>query len=197
MITRVDNETVLVRAPRSVRPIRGQVVAALAATAAIAGCGSSSARPSTTSTVAAQTTAGRHHSADPAQHASSKHARKDGHTGRSTSSQKRSGTAAHGTVRAKASTRPPVQAKQPAISAGAVTRSLSGTGNQSIGTLSEKSTVVLEWSTTSPPIQIFNTHGFMLVNSSSATGRIRLTRGDYTGLRVAAKGHWTIEVRAA
>jgi hypothetical protein len=90
-----------------------------------------------------------------------------------------------------------IHAAPPAISAGPVTATLAGIGNQAIETLSEKTTVVLQWSITAGSIQIFNTRGFVLVDSNALTGRVRLARGLYKGLRVAAKGHWTVEVRAA
>ncbi len=111
------------------------------------------------------------------------------------SSKKHSRSVAH-VVPAKTAARPVIRARRPA-SAGAVIGTLKGTGDQPIGTLSEKSTVVLEWSTAAGSIQIFNTHGFLLVNSSARTGTVRLARGDYKGLRVAAEGHWTIRLRAA
>ena len=76
-------------------------------------------------------------------------------------------------------------------------RSLSGVGDQAIGTLSEKATVVLQWSTTKPPIQIFNPHGFLIVNSDSLTGTVKLARGEYKGLRVASKGSWKIRIHAS
>jgi hypothetical protein len=87
--------------------------------------------------------------------------------------------------------------KPPVIKAGALIQTLAGNGDRAIANLSEKTTVVLEWQTSTPPIQIFNKHGFVLVNSPSATGEVRLARGKYTGLRVATKGAWTLEIRAS
>jgi hypothetical protein len=95
----------------------------------------------------------------------------------------RSGGRAHGTV--------------PVIGAGRVIRSLSGTGNRRIGSLSEKTAIVLEWRTAGRAIQLFTVRGFVLVDSHAATGRVRLARGDYPVLRVATRGSWTVQLRAA
>jgi len=175
------------RPPRSHLPVCGRLGAALAAAIVLAGCGSSGTSSSSSSTVARQPVGSQKHSVADPHDARSKHARNGTQAVPSTSSTKHSQSVA----------RPAVRSKSPVISAGAVTRSLSGTGDRAIGALSEKSTVVLEWSTTTPPIQVFALHGFLLVNSNSATGRVRLARGEYKGLRVATKGHWTIQVRAS
>lgn len=149
----------------------------------------------TTATGAGQTTTSR--AAIPAHHARVTHvAGKASRTASVESSKKHSRSVAH-VVPAKTAARPVIRARRPAISAGAVIGTLKGTGDQPIGTLSEKSTVVLEWSTAAGSIQIFNTHGFLLVNSSARTGMVRLARGDYKGLRVAAESHWTIRLRVA
>lgn len=189
--------TQAVAAPKSSPslPIRGRGAAALTVIVALAGCGSSGSSSSTTATVAGQTTA--NHAATPAHHDRVPHAAsKASRTAPAKSSKKHSQSVAHVVV-VKTVARPVIHAKQPVISAGVVTSTLTGTGKQAIGTLSEKTTVVLQWSTTAGPIQIFGTHGFLLVNSNATTGRVRLARGDYKGLRVAAKGHWTIQVRAS
>jgi hypothetical protein len=78
-----------------------------------------------------------------------------------------------------------------------VIRSISGTGNEAIGSLSEKTAIVIEWNTAKPQLQIFTNHGFLLVDSRARVGRVRLARGDYASLRVAAKGHWTIQLHTA
>ena len=87
--------------------------------------------------------------------------------------------------------------KPPVIQAGALIAGLSGSGSEAIGALSEKTSVVLEWRTAAPPIQIFNAHGFLLVNSNLPNGRIRLARGQYRGMHVGAKGPWTIKIHAS
>lgn len=176
-------------------PIRGRAAAALTIAVVLAGCGSSGTPSSTTATVARRATAS--HAAAAAHHPRAPRAAgKVSQTAPAKRSQKRSKAVAHG-VAAKPIARPVIHAAPPAISAGPVTATLAGIGNQAIETLSEKTTVVLQWSITAGSIQIFNTRGFVLVDSNALTGRVRLARGLYKGLRVAAKGHWTVEVRAA
>ncbi len=193
-------QTVAAPKSRPDLPIRGRAAAALTVAVVLAGCGSSGMSSSTTATVARQTTARQttaSHSPTPARHASVTHATgKASKTAPPKRSEKHSQAVAH-VVGAKTVARPASHAKQPVISAGVVTGTLTGTGNQPIETLSEKTTVVLQWSTTAGTFQIFNTHGFVLVDSNATTGRVRLARGDYKGLRVAAKGHWTIQLRAS
>ncbi len=84
----------------------------------------------------------------------------------------------------------------PEIPAGPVLKTLSGTGDAALGLLSEKTAVVLQWNTASPAIEIFTAQGFRLVASPASSGRVRLTPGEYRGLRVATKGPWTIQLRA-
>lgn len=84
-----------------------------------------------------------------------------------------------------------------AIPAGRVVDSFTGRGSRAIGSLAEKSTVVLEWRTSAPEIQIFTVQGFLLVDSHLSRGRVRLARGRYRELRVAAAGPWTIRLHAA
>jgi hypothetical protein len=85
----------------------------------------------------------------------------------------------------------------PVIAAGRVIRSFSGVGDRRIGTLSERAAVVLEWRTAGRAIELFSVRGFVLVDSHAATGRVRLARGGYPALRVATRGPWTVELRAA
>jgi hypothetical protein len=87
--------------------------------------------------------------------------------------------------------------KRVVIKTGPVIRSLFGNGDKAIGTLTATTAVVLEWSTTKTPIQIFNGHGFVLVNSSSGAGQVGLARGKYTDMHVATKGRWTITLHAS
>jgi len=87
-------------------------------------------------------------------------------------------------------------ATAPVIPAGRLLRTISGTGSRAIGSLSEKTAIVLQWSTAGPAIQILTGHGFLLVDGQPG-GRIRLARGDYPALKVAAHGPWTIQLRAA
>ena len=82
------------------------------------------------------------------------------------------------------------------IPAGPLLRAFAGTGNTSIGTLSEKSTVVLEWTTTKAPIQVFTSRGFLIISSHTRSGRVRLAHDRYPGVHVATKGQWTIQLHA-
>ncbi len=84
----------------------------------------------------------------------------------------------------------------PDIPAGPVLKTFSGTGDAALGMLSETTAIVLQWSTASPAIQIFTAQGFRLVSSPMSSGRVRLTRGKYPGLRIATKGPWKIQLRA-
>ena len=87
--------------------------------------------------------------------------------------------------------------KPPLIQAGPLVGGFSGTGSKAIGALSEKTSVVLEWRTATPPMQIFNSRGFLLVNSNLPSGRVRLASGEYRNLHVGAKGPWTIKIHAS
>jgi len=55
---------------------------------------------------------------------------------------------------------------------------------------------LLVWSADHPRIQIFTSKGFMLVNSSSPTGTVRLSRGTYRGVRVSSPARWSVELRS-
>jgi hypothetical protein len=83
------------------------------------------------------------------------------------------------------------------IPGGPVSRDFSGTGSMAIGSVSESRTVVLQWIATKAPMQIFDAHGFLLVNSTLPNGEVRLSRGVYKSLHVAAKGSWNIQIHAA
>ena len=87
--------------------------------------------------------------------------------------------------------------KPPAIPAGPLVSGFSGAGNQAIGSISEKKSVVIEWNAASPPIQIFNAHGVLLLNSDLPSGRVRLASGDYRNLHVGSKGPWRIQIHAS
>jgi hypothetical protein len=89
------------------------------------------------------------------------------------------------------------RSKPPVIAAGPLLATVSGTGSEAIGALTEKTSVVLEWKTTSPPMQIFNGHGFLLLVSNLPSGKVRLAKGHYGDLHVGAKGPWTIQVHAS
>ena len=179
---------------------KGQLVALFAAATLAAGCGSSGQHSSVTRvtthpespaqatvTTSPAVTTGSAHSG-----ASAAHARKASTV---IDSRGRAG-AASATVspRRPAIITPP---KPPSIKAGPLVAGLSGSGSQAIGALSEKTSVVLEWRTATPPLQIFNSHGLLLVNSNLPSGMIRLASGQYRDLHVGAKGPWTIKIHAS
>jgi hypothetical protein len=85
----------------------------------------------------------------------------------------------------------------PQIAAGAVIRSISGTGVQKVGSLSQARTIVLEWQVAKPPFQLLLPNGFLLVSSQARTGRVRLLPGKYPVVRVVTNGRWTLALRAA
>lgn len=178
--------TTITRMPPSRRPIRGRVAAALTAAVLLAGCGSSATPSSTTSTTTKHPAPRKIYTYPPAK-AHRPGVRHVGHHAKAVTS-----TLTTSTPHAKPSPPPP----KPVTGVGAPA-SLSGNGDQPLPTLLEKTTVVLEYSTSKPPLQIFNLRGFLLVNSSSSTGTVRLTRGTYAGLHVSTKGHWTIKIRAS
>jgi hypothetical protein len=160
------------------------LVAALAAGSLIAGCGSSStpSTPTATPVKTSTTTAAK------PKHAGKPHAPAHGHKA----------PAKHAPAKPKPKPKPVIKVpKRQVVVAGGLLKTLSGTGNAAIGSLDEKTAVVLEWSTTAAPIEIFNSHGFFLVNSHSPTGKVRLSAGKYTNLHVSTKGHWTIELHAS
>jgi hypothetical protein len=97
------------------------------------------------------------------------------------------------TARARAQRRP----RPPVIRAGRTIRSFSGTGNQAVGSLAEKSSIVLQWRTSGQRFQVFTARGFLLLDTHAATGRLRLARGEYSKLRVASPAGWTLLLRAS
>lgn len=76
-------------------------------------------------------------------------------------------------------------------------RIITGTRDASIGTLAEGTSVVLAWTATEAPIQIFTATGNLLLSSHARSGSIRLAEGRYRGLRVASPGAWTLRLHAA
>jgi hypothetical protein len=76
-------------------------------------------------------------------------------------------------------------------------RIFTGTGNANIGSLAERTSVSLVWTASEGPIQIFTSHGNLLLSSHARNGTIRLTEGQYPGLRVASPGAWTLRLGAA
>jgi hypothetical protein len=143
-----------------------------------------------------------------------------GHTGSSVASQTTaaSATAASGASTTDTSTAPSVKTSgaqptpttatpsgaastpgQPAPPSpgGQVLRRFAGYGNGRLGTLVVHARSVLVWNARHPGIQIFTSNGFMLVNSRSPTGAVRLSRGTYRRVRVSSAAHWSVELRSA
>jgi hypothetical protein len=81
------------------------------------------------------------------------------------------------------------------IAGGRLLRRFAGSGNTRLGTIVVGSSEVLAWRIQRPPVQIFTANRFILVNSHASTGDVRLSRGTYPGVRIAAKAAWTIELR--
>ncbi|MGO9788056.1 MAG: hypothetical protein ACLP8S_00630 [Solirubrobacteraceae bacterium] len=115
--------------------------------------------------------------------------------GRATTSNHQHGSTTRLSPRTRRSTYV-VASRPPVIPAGALIGSFSGTGNQTIGSVSEQRTIVIEWTADKAPIQVFTSKGFLLVDSRTQTGRIRLARGDYQDLHVATRGAWTLQLHA-
>jgi hypothetical protein len=115
--------------------------------------------------------------------------------------------AQHATTAASAPAPAPLQAgaartpiaapRPPVISAGPRLKTFSGTGAREIGSLSEKTAIVLQWSTSAPRFQLFTAHGVILLDSHTRTGRIRLAPGSYSRLHVASPASWTLLLRAS
>jgi hypothetical protein len=95
----------------------------------------------------------------------------------------------------KASTSPSTSKNVAPTPGGRLLRHFAGSGNTGLGTLVIRSRAVLSWNAARPPIQIFTARGFLLVSSHAASGSVQLSRGTYTGMRVATHAGWTIELR--
>jgi hypothetical protein len=78
---------------------------------------------------------------------------------------------------------------------GHLLRSYAGSGNARLGTIVVSSPAVLVWRAQHPAIQIFTEQGFILVSSHASGGSVELTRGSFSGTRVATRGAWSIELR--
>jgi hypothetical protein len=76
-------------------------------------------------------------------------------------------------------------------------RQFAGEGNGRLGTIVVRAQTRLVWNTQHPGVQIFTSNEFMLVNSRSTSGAVRLSRGTYRGVRVSAAGRWSVELRSA
>ena len=94
--------------------------------------------------------------------------------------------------------RAPIAApRPPVISAGRTIRSFSGAGGREIGSLSENTPIVLQWSAAGSHFQLFTARGVILLDSHARAGRIRLAPGSYSRLHVASPASWTLLLRAS
>jgi hypothetical protein len=181
--------------------LKCQLVALFATATLAAGCGSSGQHSSVTGAVtthpesAAQATV----TTGAAVTASAAHSGASAAHARGASTVIAPGGRAGGASATISSRRPAIVTppEPPSIKAGPLVAGLSGSGSEAIGPLSEKTSVVLEWRTATPPLQIFNSHGLLLVNSNLPSGMIRLASGQYRDLHVGAKGPWTIKIHAS
>jgi len=80
---------------------------------------------------------------------------------------------------------------------GRLLRRFAGNGNGRLGTVVVSARSRLVWNANHAGVQIFTSNGFMLVNSRSASGAVRLSRGTYRGVRISAAGRWSVELRSA
>ncbi len=175
-----------------------QLAALLAAAAVAAGCGGSS-QQSTTAGAASHTQSQAQTTVSGQATTNVAHARGQRHSGADSAVASRPATVS-GTPIPSAGRRAAAKAATPqpsAIPAGPLVSGFSGTGNQAIGSISEKKNVVIEWKAASPPMQIFNAHGVLLLNSDLPSGRVRLASGDYRNLQVGSKGPWRIQIHAS
>jgi hypothetical protein len=78
-----------------------------------------------------------------------------------------------------------------------VIRRFTGSGNHVLGSLAEKTAIVLQWRTSGHPIQLAVRSGFLLLDSPARAGRIKLPPGEYSGLRIATPNGWSVELRVA
>jgi hypothetical protein len=103
----------------------------------------------------------------------------------------------HVTVRHSSAKRSGADARNASPQPVATNRVITGTGNAGIGTVAEGSSVLLTWTASKGPIQIFTSQGNLLLSSGARHGSIRLAKGQYQGLRVASPGAWTLRLHPA
>ncbi len=167
---------------------RGVAALLLVAVAAIlfAGCGSSTSSSSTGAVTTATTSA----STATASSTTTTATAPDVSTGAQ-------GKAPANTSKASTGASSSGSAPPPAPSAsGRLLRKFAGSGPERLGTVVVSVPSTLVWRADHPPIQIFTTSGFILVNGQAASGTIRLSRGTYRGVRVASREGWTIALRS-
>ena len=80
---------------------------------------------------------------------------------------------------------------------GATIRTITGTHSATIGTLAEGRSIVMVWTASEGPIQIFTSQGNLLLSSHAHNGTIRLAEGQYHGVRVASPGAWSLRLHTS
>lgn len=80
---------------------------------------------------------------------------------------------------------------------GAIIRTITGTHSATIGTLAEGRSIVMVWTASEGPIQIFTSQGNLLLSSHAHSGTIRLAEGQYHGVRVASPGAWSLKLHTS
>lgn len=163
------------------------VAATLFAAALLAGCGGGGSSGTTETVVV---TSGGAHTANPAKSPSS-----TTHTVQTTSTAGKIPTTASTTPSPGGPTPSPTKVASAAPN-GRLLRRYAGNGNTQLGTIVVRSPSTLVWKAQHPPIQIFTTKGFILVNSTAPTGVTRLSAGTYRRMRVASHAGWSIELRS-
>jgi hypothetical protein len=77
-------------------------------------------------------------------------------------------------------------------------RRITGNGNTQIGALQVPQFSVLYWHSGKPPLQIVGAPGLRIVGQPGITsGATTVASGSYSGVRVATRGSWLIEIRSS
>jgi hypothetical protein len=75
-------------------------------------------------------------------------------------------------------------------------KTFSGSGNKKLGTLRLRRSAVLTWRARGRLFQVFEQHGFLLVDTRAHRGHVKIHRGVYRRVRVATRGRWRISIRS-
>ncbi len=150
----------------------------------LAGCGGSSSTGGSTQTVVVTS-------------ASTPHTTTTAHPGRVATTSTGATTPTGATKTSTGAAAPGSSHSTSSLPGGHLLRRFAGFGNTRLGTIVARRESVLVWNAQHPPIQIFTSSGFVLVNSMSPNGSIQLSGGSYQGVRVASHAGWSIELRSA
>lgn len=166
------------------------MVSSLFLLAGLTGCGGGGGSGSTVSVTVPSTAA----VSGAGSTAASKHAVPGAHTTEQAPGAPASGAATTpGGATAATSTPSASAAPQPS---GRLLRRFTGSGNGRLGTIVVSTPATLIWRAQRGAIQIFTSSGFLLVQSQTPNGSVRLSKGTYRGVRVASHTSWAIELRA-